>query len=199
MQKNRKLVTNALVYSSYPQMHLLSAHIFLREETRFKEHYLPLTNDMFALAYRLLQDEDEAKDVVQEVLTKLWQIRSDLPPEGADKAYCLTMVRNNCIDQLRRQQTIRFEAMNEEAEEPFPDLTTESFYSTLEAQDYLDYLLKELPPKVRQIVELRLRDGFSFREIEQLTGIHEGNARVILLRTLKRLRNEHESDETTPH
>ena len=51
-------------------MHLLSAHIFLREETRFKEHYLPLTNDMFALAYRLLQDEDEAKDVVQEVLTK---------------------------------------------------------------------------------------------------------------------------------
>lgn len=146
---------------------------------------------MFALAYRLLQSEAEAKDIVQDVLVKLWQIRSKLPPGGADKAYCLTMVRNLCIDHVRRQQFLTTQSLDTDDSLVPPDPESTDFYATLEAQDYLDNILKQLPARVRQIIELRLRDGFSFREIEQLTGISEGNARVILLRTLKRLRNEH--------
>lgn len=158
---------------------------------------MPLTHDLFAMAYRLMQDQDEAQDIVQDVLTKLWQIRSELPPEGADKAYCLTMVRNRCLDRLRQQQILplRHPADENEDENKWEEIPNEnSDYEAMEAQDYLDNLLEQLPPRARQIVELRLRDGFSFREIEQLTGISEGNARVILTRTLKRLRDEHQRD-----
>lgn len=156
---------------------------------------MPLTRDLFAMAYRLLQDEDEAQDVVQDVLTKLWLIRSELPPEGADKIYCLTMVRNRCLDRLRQQQVIPLQHVTDENESEWGNIPDESdSCSALEAQDYLDRLLEDLPPKARQIIELRLRDGFSFREIEQLTGISEGNARVILTRTLKRLRDEYQPD-----
>lgn len=173
-------------------MHLFPLHIFKSEETRFEEHYLPLTDDMFALAYRLMQDRDEAQDVVQDVLSKLWEMRGGLPTKGADKAFCLTMVRNLCIDKLRRQKTVFFSPLEtDDEDEPYPEVASEDdCYEAFEAQDYLDYLLKTIPPKARQIVELRLRDGFSFKEIEQLTGISEGNARVILLRTLKQLKNE---------
>lgn len=170
-------------------MHLFSKHTLQHEETRFKEHYLPLTDDMFALAYRLLQSEAEAKDVVQDVLAKLWQMRESLPAEGADKAYCLTMVRNLCIDLLRRQQTVAFRPLDTGDEEsPYPEVAEDDFLSAFEAQDYLEQLLKTLPPKSRLLIELRLRDGFTFKEIELLTGISEGNARVMLLRTLKELR-----------
>lgn len=174
-------------------MHHFFVHRFRREEDRFVEHYMPLCDDLFALAYRLLQDADVAKDIVQDVLAKLWQIRHELPADGADKAYCLTMVRNRCIDYLRREQIVPLQSL-ENDDNPMPDVEDEDFYTTLEAQDYLDCVLSQLPEKARQIVELRLRDGFSFREIEQLTGISEGNARVILTRTLKRLRNEHSTD-----
>lgn len=177
-------------------MHLFTTlHSLRSEEKRFEEHYAPMNRSLFALAYRLMQDEDEARDIVQDVLVKLWQQRSDLPPDGADKAYCMTMVRNLCIDRLRRQQLVATERLDTDDEPPsFPEPADTGFYDAYEAQDYLDCLLKELPTKARQIVELRLRDGFSFKEIEQLTGISEGNARVILLRTLKQLRNERESD-----
>lgn len=173
-------------------MHPFTLHKFRSEESRFKEHYLPLTDDMFALGYRLLQDESAAQDIVQDALAKLWQMRSSLPDEGADKAYCLTMVRNLCIDQLRRQQTLSFQPLETDDEaSPYPEIASdENFYSTFEAQDYLEHVLKSLPPKVRQLVEYRLRDGFSFKEIELLTGISEGNARVILLRTLRQLREQ---------
>lgn len=172
-------------------MQLLSGHILLREEKRFKEHYLPLIDDLFALAYRLVQDEAEARDIVQDVLTKLWQIRHELPPEGADKAYCLAMVRNRSIDYLRRLQTIPISSLDGADELESPDMASDGSFDQLEAQDYLDQLLKQLPARARQIIELRLRDGFSFKEIEQLTGIREGNARVILLRSLKQIRDEH--------
>lgn len=170
-------------------MHLFSLHSLRREEKRFEEHYMPMTGDLFALAYRLLQDEEEARDIVQDVLGKLWQLRSDLPPEGADKPYCLTMVRNRCIDSLRQQQIIKLQRLETDEDTPsFPEPAADDFYAAFEAQDYLEYLLKELPPRARQLVELRLRDGFSFKEIELLTGISEGNARVILTRTLQQLR-----------
>lgn len=154
---------------------------------------------MFALAYRLVQDETEALDMVQDVLTKLWEMRYNLPLEGADKAYCLTMVRNRCLDKLRQQQIIHFQSLEADEHVAFFEADTGDPYTILETQDYLDCLLRELPDKARQIVELRLRDGFSFREIEQLSGITEGNARVILLRTLKRLRNEQPTDQSTPN
>lgn len=150
---------------------------------------MPMTRELFAWAYRLLQDEEEARDIVQDVLGKLWQLRSDLPPEGADKAYCLTMVRNRCIDSLRQQQIIKLQRLETDEDTPsIPEPAADDLYAAFEAQDYLEYLLKELPPRARQLVELRLRDGFSFKEIELLTGISEGNARVILTRTLQQLR-----------
>lgn len=174
-------------------MHRFFVHKLQREEDRFVEHYMPLCDDLFALAYRLLQDSDVAKDIVQDVLAKLWQSRYELPADGADKPYCLTMVRNRCIDHLRREQIVPLQSL-ENDDDPMPEAAEDDFYAKLEAQDYLDYVLSQLPEKTRQIVELRLRDGFSFREIEQLTGISEGNARVILTRTLKRLRNEQSTD-----
>lgn len=146
-----------------------------------------MTRDLFALAYRMLQDESEAKDVVQDTLVKLWQARAQLPQDGADKAYCMAMVRNRCFDILRRQKIIQIQALTPDEEEP-PEIPDGDFYSRIEAQDYLEKLLQELPPSAKLIVELRLRDGYTFKEIEQLTGISEGNARVILSRTLKQLR-----------
>lgn len=179
-------------------MHLFSIHSLRNEEKRFEEHYMPMSRELFALAYRLMQDEEEARDIVQDVLGKLWQLRSDLPPDGADKPYCLTMVRNRCIDSLRQQQILRLQRMETDEETPsFPEPADEDFFAAFEAQDYLECLLKELPPRARLLVELRLRDGFSFKEIEQLTGISEGNARVILTRTLKQLRTTNRSNETT--
>lgn len=146
-----------------------------------------MTRDWFALAYRMLQDEAEAKDVVQDTLVKLWQARAQLPQDGADKAYCMTMVRNRCFDILRRQQIIPIQTLTSDEDEP-PEIPGGDFYSRMEAQDYLEKLLRELPPSAKLIVELRLKDGYTFKEIEQLTGISEGNARVILSRTLKQLR-----------
>lgn len=162
-------------------MHLKIPILTHREELHFEQHYRPMFPQLYSLAFRLLRSEEDAKDVVQDVLLKLWQIRDQLPPDGAELPFVLSMVRNRCINLLRDCHT---EPLQDEAVspmEPSPDVR-------FEAQDFLNHLLAMLPEKPRLIVQLRIVEGLSFEQIEQQTGISAGNARVILSRTLQQLR-----------
>lgn len=162
-------------------MHLKIPILVHRNELNFERHYRPMLPKLYSLAFRLLRSEEDAKDVVQDVLLKLWQIRDQLPPDGAELAFVLSMVRNRCINLLRDYHTEPLQEESVTTIEPSPD-------TRFEAQDYLQHLLDMLPEKPRLIVQLRIIEGLSFEQIEQQTGISAGNARVILSRTLQQLR-----------
>lgn len=170
-------------------------HIFTRkrEVPTFEQHYLPMSGAMYDLAYRLLQSEEDAEDVVQDILLRLYEHRDQYAPPGADRSYVLTMVRNLCIDYLRTKPDVPIKEESDEDDE-MPTLTpreliTDSFERQMEADDYLAKLLDSLPDRARQIVRMRIIEDLSFEEIESLTGITQGNIRVILSRTLQKLRN----------
>lgn len=162
-------------------MHLKIPILTHREELRFEQHYRPMLPQLYSLAFRLLRSEEDAKDVVQDVLLKLWQMRHQLPPDGAEIPFVHAMVRNRCLNLLRDYHTEPLQEDVIHTIEPSPD-------TRFEAQDFLDHLLSMLPEKPRLIVQLRIVEGLSFEQIEQQTGISAGNARVILSRTLQQLR-----------
>jgi len=65
----------------------------------------------YMLAYAKLRDYKEAEDVVQDVFTWLWVNRAKIPGDVSVKGYLVVMVRNSCIDRLRKQK-VEWKAFN---------------------------------------------------------------------------------------
>ena len=72
---------------------------------QFTQIYLPFSGKMYALAYNLLRNRDEARDCVQDAYAELWNKRDTIEPDKPPLALVLTMVRNNCLDRLKSRST----------------------------------------------------------------------------------------------
>ena len=63
----------------------------------FQKEFLPLQNLLYTVAFRILRNTDDARDTVQDVYVKLWQMRDDIDTSSVNiKAYTAIMMRNAC-------------------------------------------------------------------------------------------------------
>ena len=69
---------------------------------QFTQIYLPFSGKMYALAYNLLRNRDEARDCVQDVYAELWNKRDTIETDKPPLPFVLTMVRNNCLDRCQQ-------------------------------------------------------------------------------------------------
>ncbi len=137
-------------------------------------------------AARLLGDEDAARDVVQHAFLRLCD-RS--PDELGDRvaSWLFAVCRNRAMDTLRGRR--RIEALDpvaselDRSREPDPAATAEA--KDLYAK--LSCVVAALPPGQREVIDL-WTEGFTYREIAEVTDQREGNVRVLVHRALKRLR-----------
>ncbi len=150
----------------------------------FCKQYTTYSRRLYALAYQILRNHDAAEDVVQDVYLQLWQKRATLQPDKEILPLLQTMTRNACIDVLRTTHSEACETLPaEEADR--------SIESQIEKRDQLNHvlaLIQQLPIDQQRIMELRLIRGLEFAEIATLTGLEEGNIRVLLSRARKTLR-----------
>ena len=137
-------------------------------------------------ASRLLDDEDAARDVVQHVFLRL----CDESPSELDARvapWLFTVCRNRAVDILRsRRGTTSLENLDAQAgasREPDPAVVVERE----ELYGRLNGLVARLPPSQREAVDL-WTEGFTYREMAEITGHSEGNVRVLVHRALKTLR-----------
>jgi RNA polymerase sigma-70 factor (ECF subfamily) len=150
--------------------------------------------DLLRLAHSLLGDPHGAQDAVQEAFCRLCRDAESLlarwaPGTGLGGWLC-TVVRNGCIDHLRRRSQGAMVTL-EAAEAVQPELPAEPAAEAVarrETGETLWSAVAELPPLERAAVVLRYRDGLSYQDIaERLdkTATHVG---VILHQALGRLR-----------
>ena len=153
---------------------------------QFTEIYLPLSGKMYALAYNLLRQRDEARDCVQDVYAELWNIRDTIEPDKPSLPFVLTMVRNNCLDRLKR-------AKAELNDEIFEILTTNDTVSKIDAASDLNavlQLIEKLPPDQQTVLRLRTIDGLEIEQIQELTRFSRENIYTLLSRARKKLREK---------
>ena len=65
---------------------------------------LPMRSDLKEYALRLTESDDNAEDLVQEVMLRLWDMRHDIKAEDNLKALAITIMRNKFYDQCRREE-----------------------------------------------------------------------------------------------
>jgi RNA polymerase sigma-70 factor (ECF subfamily) len=139
---------------------------------------------MFRLAASILYDEDESKDVVSEVFSRLMANDIALRPETAE-AYLLTGVRNQCRNVIERKQVReRFlRLLSDEATEP-----TTTNGEQLRMSELMLYVEKHLSPLSQQIFRLRYLREMTCQEVACELGISRQTVHSHLRESLEKIR-----------
>ena len=155
----------------------------------FKQRFMPHHRLLYRVAYQLTGNAQDAEDLLQDLYLKLWQKRDDLPDEAMKEAYLATMMRNLFVDQRRLKHVdASAELKNEDGP---PD--ERSLDRQIDARDevrQMEGLISELSERDAKIIQMHLVDDCSYEEIERDTGLSQGNIRIIVMRTKKKLKQQ---------
>jgi len=150
-----------------------------------------LSRKLYGFAFRILRNQEEAEDVVQEVFIKLWKMGQKLDEYKSVDALAITMTKNCCIDLVRKQKhnyTADFSINDYQGlSSPSPQDTMEN----RETGEILHRIIDELPGLYRIVIKLRDIDGDSYEEIARKTDQNVNTLRVTLSRARKIIRDEY--------
>jgi RNA polymerase sigma-70 factor, ECF subfamily len=142
-----------------------------------------------AVAHRLLSDQAEAEDVVQDVFLTLWHRPHHFDPHrGNGRAWLLTVVRNRSRDHLRRR--IPREDVTELAE-LLPDPEPFDALEELDAATRREVLWRHvhsLPPEQATLIRRAYVEGQTHQEIASQTGLPLGTVKSRIRLGLEKLR-----------
>lgn len=155
----------------------------------FKANILPVSKKLLRFATQLLKDEDEAKDVVQDVFLKLWQKRDELEKVENVEAFAMRMTRNRCLDVIRATKTVPISAETDRRmKEETVDVHKQVEFT--ESAIQIKKLINQLPDLQRTVMYLRDIEQLSYDEIAETTELQLNAIRVNLSRARKKVRDE---------
>ncbi|QXD15483.1 RNA polymerase sigma factor [Rhodocaloribacter litoris] len=156
----------------------------------YEQHVLRHQHRVYGLACYLLGNREEAEDVTQEVLLRLWDHRHAVDPERLP-GWLLRVTRNACIDTLRRRQTYRSMIRNDPEgvdSAPAPERLPDAHAATTLFQEHLIQALNQLDEPYRSIVILREIQALKYEEISEALELPLNTVKVYLHRARKTLR-----------
>ena len=147
-----------------------------------KRDILPLKNILYRLALRITLNSQEAEDVVQDVIIKMWKMGERLNDVENLESYALRLTRNLSIDR-QRMKVNQVESFDEL--EDFHGGISNSIESRLEQQERIDSIrdiMMQMPEKQRLVMQLRDFEGKSYKEIALALEISEDQVKVNIFR-----------------
>jgi RNA polymerase sigma-70 factor (ECF subfamily) len=157
----------------------------------FNLYYQPLCH----LSLFYLDDEDEAKGVVQEAFVKLWEVRQGLNSGSNLRNFLFTLVKNSCLNILKRRQIVlkHHEKIREmEIRHQYESLSriNDNYLELNELKEKIDTAVKNLPEHCRIVFEMSRFEEMKNREIAEKLGVSQKTVEAHLTKALKILRNE---------
>ncbi len=152
---------------------------------RFQAEYLPLSGTFYQVAHYILEDAAEAEDAVQELFLKLWADRDALDAVHNPRGYGIRVLRNLCLDRVRRRSKVS--VPSELPEQEWPGRQDEAVDDREKLAKVLD-AIKSLPDRQRTVLTLRTLDGLSYEEITERTGIGNLTLRVLLSQARRKIK-----------
>ena len=140
----------------------------------------------YALARRMVGDEREARDLVQDIFVRAWERLASFRGESALATWLHRLAVNVVVERLRatRRDVLRFADDDADA---MPAPRSHADADAIDARLDLDAALATLPAGARTVFVLHDMEGYSHEEIAQMTGIAAGTARAQLWRARRHL------------
>jgi RNA polymerase sigma-70 factor (ECF subfamily) len=148
----------------------------------FEKHWQKAYSD----AYKRLKNAEDAKDILQEIFTKIWLNRQTQSIENFP-AYLHASIRNNVIKLLSKQKPIYpfFDIL-----ENIPQKNSEADSALLWNEFLKSYqaLLEKMPPKRQQIFKLRYQEDLTTKDISVQMGITRKTVQNQLAKAIESLK-----------
>ena len=141
------------------------------EYNRCVDHF---SDGVYRFILKNIRDDDSAQDIVQESFVRLWVKRSSVGFAKA-KTYIFTTAYHVMIDMIRKNKR------NTEYSERYENvLTVDNQFSDL--HEILNEALEKLPGIQRTVITLRDYEGYSYKEIGEITDLNEPQVKVYIYR-----------------
>lgn len=154
--------------------------------TEFQDSVLPIKRKLFVVAFRMVSQAQDAEDIVQEAMIKLWEQGQPLSEYRNLEAYLMTLVRNRALDRIKFNSLRR--GGNTEIDvatsEPTPDRTLEQ----KESVQHVRRMVRSLPESQREMLILRDFVGYTYQDIAEITGLDMARVKVGIHRARKALK-----------
>jgi RNA polymerase sigma-70 factor (ECF subfamily) len=160
------------------------------EEFRMK--VLPEGRRLYALAFRFLNNREEAEDAVQEVMMKLWAERGEKRKYASLAAWCTTVTRNCCIDMLRRRKRWTMEPLKDPGGADSLCSGNTGADEKRVAAGLVAEIVSRMKEPGRSAVIMRDLEGYSYEETAEALESNVPAARTLISRARKEIREEME-------
>jgi RNA polymerase sigma factor (sigma-70 family) len=156
----------------------------------FQNRVLPAKNKLFRFALRLVGSEEEAKDVVQEVMIRVWNGREQMAEIQNMEAWCMRITKNLSLDRIRSNNRRQTQPIDGSFDVRNEALTPHESTELHESMQRINQLMAALPDKQRQVMHLRDVEGYSYNEICDILDIDMNQVKVNLFRARNAVREK---------
>ena len=136
---------------------------------------------VFRFVLKNIRDEEKARDIVQDSFEKLWMHLREVDP-GKVKAYLFSTAYHRTVDVIRKDKRQGIYTGNLLQE----NIHTEQYSDVSEV---LNQAIKLLPDDQRSVLVLRDYEGYSYKEISEITALSEAQVKVYIYRARVFLKN----------
>ena len=161
-------------------------------ELAFTQLYARYHNKLFNFAFQLSGSREEAKDLVHDVFSKIWEKRASFEGKALFASYLYTMVRNYSIDHLRRFS--RQIQVLSELEPAAAARTADEWMNYKELQTKIQASDNQLPPRQKEIFILHREKGLKYSEIASKMGLSKSTVENHFCRAIEKLRKSFEPE-----
>jgi RNA polymerase sigma-70 factor (family 1) len=174
-------------YNAYSDQELMT---LLKEgdHVAYTEIYKRYFKLLFKHAFSRLKNEDESKDVVQELFTNLWYKHNLLKPDRNISNYLYTAVRNRIFDLISRKNLESKYIADLPASIDTAECITDYAVRESQLRQLINREIEALPPKMREVFQLSRNESLSHKEIAEKLDLTEQSVRSHIKNALKILR-----------
>lgn len=168
--------------TEHPNLPEVLALIQKKESRGFELLYAQYYRFLFSTAYAVLNNESDAKDVVQNVALRLYIMDQKLFPADHEMKWLHTVVKNEALMYARKKK-------NEYAVDEFPEIpvTDQQIEEVVDIEEFRS-LLSTLNSKQQSVVTLKVLGGLSHKEIAELLSLPIGTVQWLYNTSIKKLR-----------
>jgi RNA polymerase sigma-70 factor (ECF subfamily) len=129
---------------------------------------------IFSVAFRILGDEDMARDIVQDTMVTVWQKLKKMKTAESYKTWVYRIAVNKCYDQLRKQKRQKEDRYDENEWAVISNHLSEEGSTELENREnarIVSLLTNQLSPRQKAVFVLSELEGLDSDEIVRITGM----------------------------
>lgn len=170
------------------------------DEAAFAQLYDRFSPGLYSLVFKMVRDEREAEDVLQDGFSHIWRRASTYDPARSSAfTWAVMVLRNKAIDRLRVRQRLERTVEKVTAEfRHFPDADEAAALEPLmrEQRALVRSALTQISNEQREAVELAFFGGLTHEEIAEKLGTPLGTIKARIRRGLFRLRDVLKEEES---